>query len=139
ARPTQWEQINTLTGRRVRDSFMAGSGTLSFEVMQLMRSIQVCETADASTNPSGLNLEGYFLNGTCTAFTGAGPGAMKPRRVGKVEQSGSPPVCHVVPTKVEPVKQASPQVARPGPRVYGPPSPIHATASARAAPRPMRR
>jgi len=142
AKPTQWEQINTLTGRRVRDSFMAGSGTLSFEVMQLMRSIQVCETADASTNPSGLNLEGYFLNGQCTPFTGGGPGAMKPRRVCKVEQFGSPPVCHVVPVKAEPAKQATPQVARPAPRVFGPPSPVRTTAtpaSARAAPRPMRR
>ena len=139
AQPAQWEQINTLTGRRVRDSFMAGSGTLSTEVMQTMRSIQVCETADASTNPSGLNLLGYFLNGTCTAFTGEGPGAMKPRRVCKVEQFGSTPVCHFVPTRAAPAKQASPQVARPAPRVYGPPSPIHTTASARAAPRPMRR
>jgi hypothetical protein len=45
ARPAVWEKIGTQTGRRVRDSFMPGSGVLSLEVMQRMRAFEVCEAA----------------------------------------------------------------------------------------------
>src|SRR6185503_11088089 len=43
ARPGNWEQIGTLTGRRLRDSFMPGAGVLSLDVMQRMHNYQVCE------------------------------------------------------------------------------------------------
>src|SRR5690606_31698664 len=47
ARPALWEQIGTQTGRRVRDSFMPGSGVLSEAVMQRMYLIQLCEIPDS--------------------------------------------------------------------------------------------
>ncbi len=43
ARPALWEQIGTQTGRRVRDSFMPGSGVLSQSVMQRMYTLNLCE------------------------------------------------------------------------------------------------
>jgi hypothetical protein len=91
-RPTYFEQIGTLSGRRYRDSFMPGSGVLSTSVMKRMRDIFVCEIeGSASTNPSGLDGLGYSDGpGSCTPFTGAGfkrstskvascqPGALSP-------------------------------------------------------------
>ncbi|MGE0551205.1 MAG: hypothetical protein AB7O24_17290 [Kofleriaceae bacterium] len=68
ARPAQWEAINTLTGRRLRDSFMPGSGTLSLPVMQVMRSVSVCEASGSSTNPSGLSALGYAAGASCQPF-----------------------------------------------------------------------
>jgi hypothetical protein len=65
ARPAIWEQINTLTGRRLRDSFMPGSGTLSLGVMQKMRSVQLCESTAPSHTPGGLNQLGYASGGAC--------------------------------------------------------------------------
>lgn len=78
ARPVYWEAIGTLTGRRYRDSFMPGSGVLSLPVMQAMRAIQVCEIPGApSTNPSGLDGLGYFIDGVCQEF---GTVDFKPQR-----------------------------------------------------------
>jgi hypothetical protein len=68
ARPAIWEQLNTLTGRRLRDSFMPGSGTLSLGIMQTMRSVQVCESAEPSTTASGLNQLGYPDGAICLPF-----------------------------------------------------------------------
>ena len=66
-RPVTWETLNTLSGRRYRDSFMPGSGTISLGVMQHMRSILVCEVDpenhEGSTNPSGLGELGYARRG----------------------------------------------------------------------------
>ena len=59
ARPTMWEQIGTLTGRRYRDSFMPGGGVLSLDVMQTMRSVKVCESTGKSTAPGNLGAIGY--------------------------------------------------------------------------------
>jgi hypothetical protein len=78
ARPAVWEQLGTLTGRRLRDSFMPGSGVLSLPVMQKMRSVQLCEDPGApGFSQSGLGALGYadgtFLGGgACSVFTGAG-------------------------------------------------------------------
>ena len=71
ARPAMWEAINTLTGRRLRDSFMPGSGTLSLPVMQTMRGVKVCETTQPSTSPSGLGALGYAMGGGCAPFAGS--------------------------------------------------------------------
>ncbi len=72
ARPAVWDQMGTLTGRRVRDSFMPGSGVLSYEVMQRMRNVQICEqVGKPSTNPSGLDELGKAEGAICTPFTGA--------------------------------------------------------------------
>jgi hypothetical protein len=65
ARPAVWEQLNTLTGRRLRDSFNPGSGTLSLGVMQVMRSVELCESAASSNNASGLNQLGYASGSIC--------------------------------------------------------------------------
>lgn len=66
ARPTLFEQVGTLSGRRYRDSFMPGSSSLSTEVMQAMRAVAVCELpGQESTNPSGLDLLGYFDGTSC--------------------------------------------------------------------------
>ncbi|RMH36760.1 MAG: hypothetical protein D6689_21900 [Deltaproteobacteria bacterium] len=71
ARPALWEQVGTQTGRRLRDSFMPGSGVLSLGVMQRMYNVRVCEvpgTADVDGN--GLGELGYADGGTCTPFAG---------------------------------------------------------------------
>jgi hypothetical protein len=66
ARPAIWEQINTLTGRRLRDSFMPGSGTLSLGVMQVMRNVLLCESPVAATaTPGNLNQLGYATGASC--------------------------------------------------------------------------
>ncbi len=88
ARPTFWEQINTLTGRRTRDSFMPGSGTLSLDVMQAMRSVALCETTGSSREPGNLGALGYAdaafkAGGACQAI-GTSARTVKPR---------SPKVC----------------------------------------------
>jgi hypothetical protein len=85
-RPTLFEQIGFLSGRRYRDSFMPGSGVLSFPVMQNMRSIQVCETGSPSTNPSGIGELGYpDGNGGCEPF---GSVSAKPMKVCKGAKFG---------------------------------------------------
>jgi hypothetical protein len=76
ARPTLWEQIGTLTGRRVRDSFMPGSGVLSLPVMQQMRTVKLCESSSDTTTVGNLGQLGYadanFTgSGTCTPFARA--------------------------------------------------------------------
>jgi hypothetical protein len=66
ARPALWEQINTLTGRRLRDSFMPGSGTLSLGIMKVMRGVKFCESSTPGHNASGLNQLGFDNgSGTC--------------------------------------------------------------------------
>ncbi|HSR96907.1 MAG TPA: hypothetical protein VLM79_07655, partial [Kofleriaceae bacterium] len=65
ARPAVWEQLNTLTGRRLRDSFMPGSGTLSLSVMQKMRGVKLCESTAPSHTPGGLNQLGYAAAAAC--------------------------------------------------------------------------
>lgn len=78
ARPATWEAIGTLSGRRLRDSFMPGSGVLSLDVLKKMHAYEVCErTGETSTNPSGLDALGKFENGQCVAFTGE-PSARAP-------------------------------------------------------------
>ena len=89
ARPAVWEQLGTLTGRRVRDSFMPGSGVLSLPVMRTLRGVEVCELAEPSTNPSGLGALGYAVPGACVPFGGdAGRRAGGPREPGAA--GGSP-------------------------------------------------
>jgi hypothetical protein len=69
ARPALWEQLGTQTGRRVRDSFMPGSGALSFPVLQRMYGVQVCEdTNTPDINGNGLGELGYATGGQCTAL-----------------------------------------------------------------------
>jgi len=70
ARPSIWEQIGTLTGRRLRDSFMPGSSVLSLPVMQQMRSVKLCESGATSTTPEGLGAlgladAGFMSGGPC--------------------------------------------------------------------------
>jgi hypothetical protein len=65
ARPAIWEQLNTLTGRRLRDSFMPGSGTLSLPIMQKMRTVKLCESTAPSHTAGGLNQLGYATGGAC--------------------------------------------------------------------------
>jgi hypothetical protein len=70
ARGAIWEQIGTLTGRRVRDSFMPGAGVLSLPVMQQMRSVKLCESTSPSSEPGNLGALGYAdanftSTGTC--------------------------------------------------------------------------
>jgi hypothetical protein len=78
ARPSNWEQIGTLTGRRLRDSFMPGAGVLSLDVMQRMHNYQVCEIpGEPSTNPSGLDGLGEFQGGQCVPFDGVENSARK--------------------------------------------------------------
>jgi hypothetical protein len=73
ARPAIWEQLNTLTGRRLRDSFMPGSGTLSQGVMQKMRSVLLCESTAPSHTAGGLNQLGYFASGSSCQPIGESP------------------------------------------------------------------
>src|SRR5262249_26969520 len=67
-RPAVWEQLGTLTGRRLRDSFMPGSGVLSLQVMQRLRGVAVCETSQPSNHPAGLGALGYPDAGGCEPF-----------------------------------------------------------------------
>jgi hypothetical protein len=71
ARPSVWEQIGTQTGRRMRDSFMPGSGVLSLEVMQRMRAVKLCVANNVDVDGNGVGELGYaddnfFNTGTCT-------------------------------------------------------------------------
>jgi hypothetical protein len=95
ARPAQWDAIGTLSGRRMRDSFMPGSGVLSLEVMKKMHAYEVCErVGEASTNPSGLDALGKFEGGQCVPFTGEGPSAAKkPSSACAPAYFGGPVVC----------------------------------------------
>jgi hypothetical protein len=73
ARGAVWEQVGTLTGRRVRDSFMPGSSVLSLSIMQMMRSVSLCESTGPSNHPGNLGALGYadanFLaSGNCVAI-----------------------------------------------------------------------
>ncbi len=97
ARPSLWEQIGTLTGRRVRDSFMPGSGVLSLPVMQAMRSIQLCESTATSTTPGNLGQLGYadatFLGGgACTPFATSMMRATGGGKLAPVCRRGDPPI-----------------------------------------------
>lgn len=77
ARPGMWDKINTHTGRRMRDSFMPGSGVLSEPVMSKMYALQVCEdpnTPDISGNglgALGFADDDFFATGQCTPFVAA--------------------------------------------------------------------
>nr|HEX4318953.1 hypothetical protein [Kofleriaceae bacterium] len=87
ARPAQWEAIGTLTGRRYRDSFMPGSGVLSLDVMQAMRSVLVCESTDtASRAPGNLNVLGYpDASHNCTELSPASvPMFKKPKQASRL-------------------------------------------------------
>jgi hypothetical protein len=87
ARPAIWEQIGSPTGRRVRDSFMPGSGVLSQQVIQRMYLMQVCEVpGTVDVNGSGWGEFGFadsdFLaTGECVpiteGFSGGGGGEME--------------------------------------------------------------
>lgn len=88
ARPALWEQIGTQTGRRLRDSFMPGSGVLSLGVMQTMHEqVQLCENQDfIDLNGSGLGPLGpaddtFFATGECTPYGVEARAAKMPRRV----------------------------------------------------------
>lgn len=97
ARPTVWEQIGTLTGRRVRDSFMPGSGVLSLVVMQQMRSVKFCESTTDATTVGNLGQLGYadatFLGGgACKPFaTTSMRGAPAASPTAGVCKKGDPP------------------------------------------------
>jgi hypothetical protein len=90
ARPAVWDQLGTLTGRRVRDSFMAGAGALSLPVMQRLRTVAVCETNQPSNHPAGLGALGYpDGGGGCQPFgasTARPAVACRPVRPGAKEQ-----------------------------------------------------
>ena len=82
-RPILFEQLGFLSGRRYRDSFMPGSGVISFPVMKAMHDVQVCEVnSDNSTNPSGIGELGYFDGGGCQPFGGAAKPKRKPCKSG---------------------------------------------------------
>jgi hypothetical protein len=87
ARPAFWEQLGTLTGRRLRDSFMPGSGVLSLPVMQRMRGVAVCETDQPSSHPAGLGALGYLDGGVCRPF---GPTAVRRAVACRPASFGSP-------------------------------------------------
>jgi hypothetical protein len=76
ARPALWEQLGTLTGRRLRDSFMPGAGVLSLPVMQKMRSVQVCENpalpgfAQSGIGALGYANDAFTASGACAPFAG---------------------------------------------------------------------
>ncbi len=76
ARPAVWEKIGTQTGRRMRDSFMPGSGVLSLEVMQKMRAIELCEAAGTGDDDGngleelGLADDAFAQTGVCVPFAG---------------------------------------------------------------------
>ncbi len=125
ARPAVWEQLGTLTGRRVRDSFMPGSGALSLEVMQRMRTVAVCETAQPSNHPAGLNALGYPDGGGCQPFGSSAARAAvacRPARFGSKQVVCSPAFGLV----------ASSPAARPAP----PPAPTVAPSPVPAPPPP---
>ena len=75
ARPSFWDQIGTPTGRRVRDSFMPGSGVLSQTLIQRMYFMQVCEIPGTEDiNGSGWGEFGiadgdFFSTGECQPIT----------------------------------------------------------------------
>ncbi len=82
-RPILFEQLGFLSGRRYRDSFMPGSGVISFPVMKAMHDVQVCEvSSDNSTNPSGIGELGYFDGGGCQPFGGSAKPSRKPCKPG---------------------------------------------------------
>jgi hypothetical protein len=94
ARPAYWEQLGTITGRRLRDSFMPGSGVLSLDVLKKMHDYEVCELdGQPSTNPSGLDALGQRVGGQCIAFTGNGPSALKPPATTSASSTGASPAC----------------------------------------------
>ena len=70
-RPALWDAIGTWTGRRLRDSFMPGSGVLSQSVMQRMYLTFVCELpGTADVNGSGWGDFGFpDANGNCNPIT----------------------------------------------------------------------
>ena len=107
AKPAIWEQLNTLTGRRLRDSFMPGSGTLSLGIMQTMRSVQLCESTAPATTAGGLNQLGYATGATCLP-------------IGQSQRPASR--CRMLPTGQAACKPRESISARP-PSTFGPPAP----------------
>jgi len=96
AEPAYWDQMGTLTGRRVRDSFMPGSGVLSLEVMQRMRGYAVCEQVGTpSNNPSGLDALGEFAGNACNPFSD--PAAARVHTTCGPAVFGSTPACTPAP------------------------------------------
>ncbi|MCG8416917.1 MAG: hypothetical protein MJE77_03100 [Proteobacteria bacterium] len=95
ARPAQWEKMNTHTGRRYRDSFMPGSGTLSLEVMARMYAVRVCETDDIrDINGNGLGVLGYANDsGGCDAFPETPTGQEETALAGAVGSPTEPIMC----------------------------------------------
>ncbi len=125
-RPTLFEQIGFLSGRRYRDSFMPGSGVLSFPIMQSMRSVQVCEVSSGnSTNPSGIGELGYLIDGSCEAFANA----QKPKRL-CTSQLLEPGLRSVVCNPVKRLETAEPKPSDP----MFPVNPLAPTRSAMLAP-----
>ena len=93
ARPAIWEQINTLTGRRLRDSFMPGSGTLSLGIMKVMRGVKFCESSLPGHNASGLNQLGFAVSADCQPI---GESSMRPLSTCKMLRNGDA-VCTPLP------------------------------------------
>jgi hypothetical protein len=111
-RPVLFEQLGFLSGRRYRDSFMPGSGVISFPVMKAMHDVQVCEvSSDNSTNPSGIGELGYFDGGGCQPFGGAA----KPKRKACKAGAWLGPNLRRAVCPDEAVKTAAPVEQRPAP------------------------
>lgn len=119
ARPAWWEQLGTVTGRRLRDSFMPGSGVLSLPVMQKMRNVQICEDANApgwaasGRGALGLADATFFATGVCASFGAKHvvPGAATPAaRGGGARAAGTAPADAGAAAAPEPA-MASPQAA----------------------------
>ncbi len=95
ARPAYWEKINTQTGRRVRDSFMPGSGTLSLPVMQRMYRVLLCEDPDTTDiNGNGLGQlgfadDGFLAGGDCQVLGLGESGEAAAREVYEDEVCGA--------------------------------------------------
>lgn len=119
ARSAIWEQLGTLTGRRLRDSFMPGSGVLSLPVMRRMRDVLVCESTAPSNHPAGLGGLGYAGNGSCQPFS---PLAVRKAVACRPASSGSmEKVCG--PSIVAPAAAAAPAGRPPAPAPAPPPAP----------------
>jgi hypothetical protein len=69
AQPSLFEQIGTQSGRRIRDSFMPGSGAISHQVMRRMYGYRVCEANGTDVDGNGLGELGEFRDGAgCVPF-----------------------------------------------------------------------
>ena len=100
ARGAMWEQIGTLTGRRLRDSFMPGAGVLSLPVMQKMRAVKLCESTSASNQPGNLGALGYAdqrfaASGTCQPL-GQAASNQRPTAATAAQLTSGPPATLLV-------------------------------------------